>query len=124
MSDKEWNEYLINEENKYKRFGNVECPAFSNEKVYFNDYGLRHIMYKDRIPRPRDEVVKRFNLLIYVPNILKRIKIVDNEEKSIKKQSIAYFWTIKHKVHNNLFVRIILRRLNNGTIHFFSIMKE
>jgi hypothetical protein len=124
MISENWDEYLKNEEINYKKLGYVECPIFSHERVYFNDYGLNHLMYKDRIPRTKEEVRKRFGLLPYVSNILKNIKSVDSEEKSIRNQSIAYFWTIKHKVHDNLRVRIILRRLNNGTLHFFSIMKE
>ena len=124
MNDEDWNKYLVNEENKYKKLGNVKCPAFLNEEIYFNDYGLNHILYKDRIPRPRGEVIIRFNLLIYVPSILRKTKTVDNEEKSFKKQSTAYFWTVKHRINDNLCIRIILRRLNNETIHFFSIMKE
>lgn len=108
---------------EYKKIGYVECPAFSGEKVYFNHYGLNHLMFKGRIPRPMDQVTERFNLLIYVKNIIKNTKTIYNEEKRTKDQSEAYFWTIKYSLRT-MNIRIILRRLNNGTIHFFSIMKE
>ena len=80
-------------------------------------------MYKDGILRPKKEILERFNLLPYAVNIIKNIKGVDNEEKRMKEKSSAYFWTIKHSI-GSLRIRIILRRLNNGTIHFFIIMKE
>jgi hypothetical protein len=48
----------------------------------------------------------------------------NNEEKRTKNKSTAYFWTIKHQIHSNLRIRIIVRRLNGGMLHFFSIMKE
>ena len=102
----------------------IKCPAFSNENVHFNRYGFDHIVFKDGIPRPQEEVIERFKFLPYVPSLLKKITGVDNEEKRIKNQSIAYFWTIKHSISNRLHLRIIIRRLNDGRLHFFSVMKE
>ena len=108
---------------EYKKIGYVECPAFSGEKVYFNHYGLDHLIFKGRIPRPKDQVIERFNLLNYAKNIIKNTKTVYDEERRTKGQSHAYFWTIKHSLRT-INIRIILRRLNDGTLHFFSIMKE
>lgn len=124
MEREDWREYLKKEREKYKKIGPIKCPAFNNEEIYFNRYGFDHTVYKDGIPRPMDEVVKRFGLLPYVPNILKNLKSVDNEEKRTKDKSTAYFWTIKHQIHSNLRIRIIVRRLKGGMLHFFSIMKE
>jgi hypothetical protein len=120
----DWQKYLENETEKYKKLGYVECPAFSNEKIYFNHYGLRHLVYKGEKVRTKEEIIKRFKLLPYVSNILKKVKSTDDEEKSVNKTPVAYFWTIKYPVHTELRVRIIIRRLNDGTLHFFSIMKE
>jgi hypothetical protein len=108
---------------KYKKIGYVICPAFDNEKIYFNHYGIKHLVFKGRIPRPKDEVSIRFQLLFFSYALLKKVYVVDGEEKRVKGESHAYFWTIRLKV-NNIAVRMILRRLNNGTIHFFSIMRE
>lgn len=124
MISENWREYLINERKKYKKLTHIKCPAFNDEEVHFNRYGFDHIVFKEGIPRPQVEVRERFGLLLFLPNILKDLKHVDGEEKRIKNQSIAYFWTIKYRLNNRLNIRIILRRLNNGTIHFFSIMKE
>lgn len=82
------------------------------------------MVYKGRIPRDLNEIERRYNLLLYVPKIIKKTRLIDNEEKRLKNKSIAYFWTIKHKVSYTLSIRIILRRLNNGVLHFFSVMSE
>ncbi len=123
MEPNDWRKYLIDEKDKYKKLGHVKCPAFDNEKVYFNHYGLHHLIFKDKKLRSKNDVAERFGLLSYAPNILKGVKSINNEEKRIKEQSVAYFWTIKNKIGSKG-IRIILRRLNNGTIHFFSIMKD
>ncbi len=120
MSPEDWKKYIKNEKEKYKKLICVKCPAFGNEEVYFNNYGFDHIISKGRIPRPKEEVMDRFKLLPYAPNIIKNTKSVDNEERRTRGKSVAYFWTIKSDSN----IRIILRRLNNGTIHFYSIMNE
>lgn len=74
--------------------------------------------------RTKEEIIKRFSLVPYISNILRKIKSVDSEEKRVKEESIAYFWTIKYRVRGQLQVRIIIRRLNDGQLHFFSIMRE
>jgi hypothetical protein len=109
---------------EYKSIGYVECPAFDYEKVYFNRHGLKHLIYKGRIPRSLEEVTKRFNLIHYATSIIKKTNKIDNEEKRIMGDSTAYFWTIRNTINNHLTIRIILRRLNNGVLHFFSIMSE
>lgn len=123
MSPEDWKEYINNEEEKYKKLGYIECPAFDGKKVYFNSHGLDHLIYKGRVPRSRDEVIKRFSLLPFACNILKNARNIYSEEKRVKEKSYAYFWTIKDNAGSRK-IRIILRRLNNGTIHFFSIMQE
>ncbi len=117
-------EIIKNIRQNYRKLESIECPAFNNEKVYFNHHGISHLIYKDRIPRDLKEIEKRYNFLLHVPKILKTTKIIDSEEKRVKNNSIAYFWTIKKKVSDTLYLRIILRRLNNGVLHFFSVMSE
>ena len=124
MVQKEWWKYIEIEKIRYKKLGNIKCPAFYDEEVYFNYYGLNHLMYKNGILRTKKEIIERFGLIIHIPNILKKIKNTDFEEKRIKGNSLAYFWTIKYRLHSDLRIRIILRRLNNGKLHFFSVMRE
>lgn len=124
MIPQDWRKYVITEKEKYKKLSHVECPAFGNEFIYFNYYGLNHIFYKSGILRSKKEIIDRCALLPYVPNILMNLRIIDGEEKRVKENSFAYFWTIKHQINPALRLRIIVRRLNNGTLHFFSVMRE
>ena len=110
---------IINIEEDYKKLGHTNCPPFGDEKIWFNNYGLDHLFYKGRIPRTIEEVIKRSILLLQVPALLKNVRSIHSEEKRTKGKSIAYFWTIKEDG-----IRIILRRVNDGKLHFFSIMKE
>jgi hypothetical protein len=86
-----WKDYLKNEETKYKKLGNIKCPAFNNEEIHFNYYGLRHIVYKGEKVRTKEEIIKRFGLMPYISNILKKAKSIDSEEKRVKKESVAYY---------------------------------
>ncbi len=124
MSQENHKLFIQKVKEEYKKMGFVECPAFDNEKVYFNRHGLKHLIYKGRIPRSLEEVTKRFNLLHYATSIIKKTNKIDNEEKRTMIDSTAYFWTIRNTINNHLTIRIILRRLNNGVLHFFSIMSE
>ncbi len=124
MFVEDWKGYIKNKRDSYKKMKPISCPAFDNEKIYFNRYGFDHIVYKDGIPRPQGEVVKRFKLLEYVPNILGKVQTLSSGEKRTRGNSTAYFWAIQHKVGNLISVRFIIRRLNNGHLHFFSIMLE
>ncbi len=119
-----WKNYLKFEKEKYNKIGYVKCPAFDNEKVYFNHYGIDHLIYKNGVPRSQNTVEGRFHLLKFVPKIIEGVKSIDKEEKRIRNKSYAYFWTIKQKIYGEN-IRIILRRLGNeGKLHFFSVMKE
>jgi hypothetical protein len=124
MEKEIWKEYLKNEKERYKNLRYIECPAFNNERIYFNNYGFDHIIYKGKNQRPIKEVIERFKLLLYVPNILRKIKNVDREDKSIKDKSCAYFWTISYTLSSSLTIKIIIRRLNNSPLHFFSVMRK
>ena len=124
MKNEDWREYLKEERKRYKRFLPVKSIIFPNEEVYFNRYGFDHIVFKEGVPRPQDEVKLRFGLLKYVPSVLNRVTETEKVEIRVKKQSTAYFWTIRHRVGIDTYIRIILRRLNDGRIHFFSVMEE
>ena len=123
MNSKDFKLFLITTKERYKSIGYIVCPAFNNEKVHFNHHGMWHLISKGNVPRPKDEVIERFSLLFMSYKLLGNIRYVDYEEKRIEGTSCAYFWTIKTFAGGQK-VKIILRRINNGPIHFFSIMSE
>ncbi len=107
----------------YKTLTSTKCSAFVEEEVYFNRHGLNHLIAKQRKYRTPEEIERRYKLLAHVASVIKKAKKVVKEEKRIKGMSIAYFWTLRERVGNTT-LRVILRRLNDGPLHFFSVMEE
>jgi|SRR3989344_6254241 len=107
----------------YYRIKAIRCPAFNNEFIYFNKYGFHHLLYKGRVPRTNSEINERFSLLNLSIKIIKRSTLFSNYRESHIGKSKAYFWAIRGS-ENGKMLRIIIRKKNNGKIHFFSLMKE
>jgi hypothetical protein len=66
--------FIQNQKVEYRKLGFAECPAFNNEKIYFNNYGFQHIIRKGKKLREISEQIKRFNILKYAPIIIKNSK--------------------------------------------------
>lgn len=119
----------------YSKIGSIQCSALSDDYVVFSRSGFNHIMRKGRIPRTRNEQKRRFTLLPYVENIIKNPKAVIVYRKEIIKErvnrhgvkvlieSTAYFWTFLEQI-NNCNVKVVIRQLDRGSKHFFSVMGD
>jgi hypothetical protein len=105
--------------------GYVESQVFNNEKIYFNKNGFNHILRKNGRLRTQEEQNNRLELLFYAKGILMNSKKFDTYIKNEKgdKKSLAQFWSFGSKI-NNKKVRVIVRQINNGPKHFFSIFEE
>lgn len=111
----------------YKKIGYIECPAFNYERIYFLKRGFRHLIWKGTNLRDISDQIERLNLLQYVPNILKSIK----SSKDLNENHIfnpigntkVNFWSISYK-NNQLQITVVIRQINDGPKHFFSVMKR
>ncbi len=110
-------EYIEKEKEKYKKLGHAECPAFEHEKIYFNRHGLRHLMRKNGIPRPILEQRRKFKLMQYVPDALKKVTKIARGATS----GDIHFWSLTQK-GQELILIIIVRQIKNGPKHFYSVM--
>jgi hypothetical protein len=99
----------------------VPCSALDEELVYFNRHGWNHLFRKGRKPRDIEEQHKRIKLLNYVEYILRRSKEVFEYRENMIDGYPAYFWSIRRYV-DGMCIRVVIRKLHNGTRHFFSIM--
>lgn len=120
MSIRNWKKYIKKSKKDYKSIGYVECPAFSNDKIYFNKHGFRHLLRKGQDVRPISEQVRRLNLLGKVPKILK----VSEYYLDYRVVKDAQFWSISQKHGKNRSIIIIIRQIKNGPKHFFSVMDK
>jgi len=107
---------------EYKKIGHVECPAFDNKKVIFNNYGFNHLIRKGQELRPIEIQIERINLTKkYATQILKSSYNYMTYLKDVDKDNhTAYFWSFISK-KDGLNIRVVVRQLENGPKHFFSI---
>ena len=108
---------------EYYKIGSVPCPAFNNELVYFNKYGFNHLIRKGKYPRDRKEQLKRILILPYSLSIIKNSKYVSEYRINNIKNVCGYFWSVQGNI-NGFFLRVVIRQINSGSKHFFSIMYE
>ena len=108
----------------YYKIGSIKCAAFLAEQVVFNGHGFNHLLRKGRKFRERSEQEMRFGLL---PDVIKTIeiqKIVNEYRTSTVDNSHAHFWELKGKTENGKSFYVVLRKKNNGHLHFFSVYDE
>jgi len=122
MLNKKHKEFIKNSKKEYGKIGYVECPAFNNEKVIFNNSGFNHLIRKGNELRPISVQIHRINLTIkYTKDILKSSKKYTTYLKNTNENfHIAYFWSFISK-YDGLNIKIVVRQLENGPKHFFSI---
>ena len=114
-------EFIEKAKKEYYKIGSIPCTALNGEHVYFNSYGFNHLIRKGRVPRKIDEQIRRINLVHEaVVMISSEISIYTYRETTIEK-SIGRFWTLK-KSNRNIKIQAVIRQLNNGRKHFFSVM--
>ncbi len=118
----------------YNKIGRVWCPAISGH-VSFESTGFRHLMWKGRERRPYTQQVKRFSLIVSATEIISNPKsrVIKREEARylpIKRDGVEVviktqvcFWAFHAKIESKN-VRVIVRRINNGNKHFFSVFEE
>lgn len=98
----------------------VICPALNNKIVFINSYGFKHLIRKGRIPRSKKEKQKRLYLIVYIRSVLQKGTLVEIREEYMGNIKMNTFWCIEYLIDTKI-IRVILRRIQKGKIHFFSI---
>lgn len=121
-------EFIERYKEEFKKLSSVRCVAIG-EKVCFNMYGFKHLIFKGRHRRPTKVI---FNRLVLIPLIVPTIKNSDEIletriRKEIidgKKVSVTYH-ALETKVgKDSVSVRVVVRKIGkNGKFYFFSVMK-
>ncbi|MCX6792960.1 MAG: hypothetical protein NTY12_02950 [Candidatus Falkowbacteria bacterium] len=110
----------------YKTLRPVFCQVLQ-AMVNFNSKGFYHLRYNGAgHERLKKEQIYRLNLLpLAVPVIKKAVSIFKYEERYLKQEGkYAKFWGLKASVGNNSpIVTVVLRKIGDGEITFYSIMK-
>jgi hypothetical protein len=106
-------------------------------EVVLNSAGLSHLIWKDekrKHKRDWKNQVKRFHLLQYARQILANMsyyqEYLENLEeikgehhgKVFKENKIIKYWGFIAIIEDKIRIKIILRKIGNGNIHFWSII--
>jgi len=100
----------------------VNCPAFSKEKIIFNAKGINHLIYKGS--RSRREISRIETNIRLLPGAIKVLKVMPlaQEEMFYVRENIKYqFWTFEAVIDNRR-IKVIIRQVGNGKKHFWSVI--
>ncbi|MDB5265663.1 MAG: hypothetical protein JWM39_376 [Parcubacteria group bacterium] len=104
----------------YKKIKKMRCPVLNNEYIHFNNIGFRHLIRK-QVMRSYSEQVRRFSLVSYITDIITDPKTELEYRKNVLNGSVTEYWTLK-KVKDGILVKAVIRQMNKGQKHFYSIM--
>ena len=119
----DWPTFIENAYREYKKILTVSCRALDGLRIHFNKHGFNHLIRKGRFPRSRLEQMRRIKLISAAVEIIRNEPTVFLKKEDDVRGSHAIFWTIRSYM-NGKWVRVILRKKNNGSAHFFSVMDE
>ena len=108
---------------KYKNTEKIMSPFF-NDYIYLTGDGFHHLSYaKNRTSRKLEEKILKFIALDYVYELLeKSATIQEYREITINEKVIKYFGMIAIDKNLKRKTRVIIRKVGNGNIHFWSVM--
>ncbi len=128
------NIYKLKSETKavYNSFGSVYCPVLK-ANVVFNNHGWTHLSFDGKGHRrfPAD-IILRHRLVIFAPDVIKLAKVLieplnPDNKKIVKIKNIERkieFFEIAHEVDGKKrHVTVILRKIEQGKLHFYSVRR-
>lgn len=105
----------------YFNIGEVTSTSLNGDKVVFNRFGWRHIFQKRSDRRSIQDTIRRFTLLKYAPKIVREGSLKVFRE-NIQNEVKGRFWTICSQKQGQEKIKVIIRQINDGPKHFFSVM--
>ncbi len=132
MSSNKFKELLDKRKSEYITWDKVFCKSL-NKDVRFNMRGFNHLRFKtDNTPRHPKEAMYKMGLLPLVPTVIKLANKVDRYEKRSAPvggtrtkvvKEIEYWSLIATVGQQKVKIKVIIRRIGDGKLHFWSVMK-
>lgn len=121
-------ELIKNIRQRYETTKNIYCPSLK-EIVYFNNKGFRHATHDGRgHVRTEADARMRLYLLTCVNTVISRSsrfgkppKILPKTDPENKTGKEIVFYELCHRFNQYKEVSVILRRVGNGRLHYFSV---
>jgi hypothetical protein len=122
----------------YARVGDVRCPYFNNQSIVFNSDGFNHLQFSAGKEREKSAQILKFVLLKHAPGIIRKSGTIQEYRKQwgclgrkkrdgTQQMKEMEYWGLSAIVPdedgNSLKVKVILRRVGDGNITFWSVMK-
>jgi hypothetical protein len=106
---------------------------FFKEAVLLSSEGFRHLIVSTQGERSREEQVERFMALPLGIDILETATVAQNYRRRLaavrtssprsKKRKLVHWWSFrKYFVQQAVTVTIVVRKVGNGKLHFWSVM--
>lgn len=126
MKFNEHKEFIRESYSKYREIGYIQCPAFDNEKIYFNKIGFNHLLWKGKKMRDPEEQKYRINLINQAIEIIEKCKVWTEYQEDLKilsnsGVSNAKFWSLSGKI-KDVKAKVIIRQTNDSRKYFLSVM--
>lgn len=106
-------------------------------EVHFNSDGFMHLIWRKENKKHKrnwKNQIKRFHLLVYVKPILQGMGYyqeyfecledvkVKKKGKSVFESKVVRYWAFVVIIDNKIRIKLILRKIGEGNIHFWSII--
>jgi hypothetical protein len=104
---------------EYYSIGLIVCAAQGSEKIYFDNAGFNHLLRKGRKFRSIQDQKRRFGLLKRATRIIRASKMLSYREVKTDNRIVEY-WALC-EITKRKKVTVIMRRVNNGRTHFYSV---
>ena len=100
----------------------IQSSHFGGAWVVFNNIGFKHLIRKARV-RSRKEQIKRFELLKYVPEILKNPDANVLCRITTSGHHKTHYWSFREE-KDGKDITVVVRQVGNGVKHFYSVMNK
>ncbi len=123
MGNYKHDQFVKKSYSSYKNIGSIICPALNNEKINFNKKGFRHLLYKENNRRHDSQQKRRLKLINYAKMIVEGSNKYSEYRSISSDKDTIHFWSLEKLIENSV-ITLIIRQINNGPKHFFSIMDK
>ncbi len=101
----------------------VDCPALG-QVVKIDKQGFKHVIFmKGRHVRDRKSQNTRFKLIPLAIESIKSTTKIDNYRIESVDNIDYQYWSFDENIQNKRF-RVVLRKVGNGSIHFWSVIPK
>lgn len=111
----------------YQNLKPTISPALK-QSVVFNRYGWKHLIYDSQDHRRNNKVIElRLFLLRDARHIISTLKnpvISSISTNPVTNEQTKYYEICDKSRRTGKFVKVIIRQINNGNYHFFSIRRS